>query len=80
MLCRHCGEETNLNEILCDFCVQKALQVLPTNPEERIPIYDILMQSENLVIRLCAEQLLKQDITTIEERELDKGIDETRES
>lgn len=71
MQCRHCSNTTNLNDILCDWCVQKALQILPADPKERIQIYLLLKESDNFVIRMCVEQLIREDSDAVEEQMLD---------
>lgn len=75
MDCRHCGKPVDPEaigaKILCKECAHKALQVLPTDPKERVHIYAILMKSDNPIIRMCAEQLLKDDADSVEEQMLD---------
>lgn len=73
MACRHCGsEETNLNKILCDVCSKKALQVLPTDPKERVHIYKILIESaENPITRMAAQQLMEEDVDVVEQEMYD---------
>jgi hypothetical protein len=74
MQCRHCGVRQNLSKHLCDICASKALQILPSNPKERIHIYALLMKSENPIIRICAEELMKDDVDIIEQQ-MDDPID-----
>ncbi len=71
MQCRHCGIRCNLSDILCDSCAGKALQVLPTDPKERVQIYAILMKSDNFIIRMCVNQLMKADVDIVEQQMLD---------
>lgn len=72
-LCRHCHSNiTNWNKILCDDCSKKAMQVLPSDPRERVEIYKILIEeSVNPITRIAAEQLLQEDIEEVRERYLD---------
>lgn len=68
MLCRHCNTTTNLSTILCDVCAEKALHILPADPQERIHIYSILLQSGNPITVMAVEQLMKDDVEVIEQR------------
>lgn len=69
--CRHCREVTGMSKILCDTCAHKAMQVISTDPEERVLIYKVLLESENPIIRMCAEQLIQDDYKAIEHNSLD---------
>jgi hypothetical protein len=80
MACRHCGKATNLSVILCDSCAEKALHILPADPKERVHIYGILLKSDNPVIRMCVEQLMKDDATAIEAEQMDDWMFDTREA
>lgn len=71
MLCRHCDntiDETRLfNKILCHTCAEKALHILPTDSKERLHIYNILLESENPIVVMCIQQLMKEDIEIVEQ-------------
>lgn len=48
------------------------MQVLPSDPRERVEIYKILIEeSVNPITRIAAEQLLQEDIEEVRERYLD---------
>jgi hypothetical protein len=66
--CRHCNNKVNWNSILCDNCSKKAMELLPTDPKERVQIYRLLLESKNPITKYAAEQLMKQDLETIEEQ------------
>lgn len=59
-LCRHCNAIAEFDKLLCKECNHKALQILPADPRERIEIYKLLMESDNPVIKMCAEQLIEE--------------------
>lgn len=69
--CIHCKSETNLSKILCDQCAGKAAQVLPADIKERIQIYKLLQKSDNPIIRIVADQLIKDDYEEVQEAMLD---------
>jgi len=44
------------------------MELLPTDPKERVQIYRLLLESKNPITKYAAEQLMKQDLETIEEQ------------
>jgi hypothetical protein len=47
------------------------MRVLPADPKERVHIYKILIEIGNPITKLAAQQLMAEDVETIEEETLD---------
>lgn len=68
MKCIVCEVECKVSKVLCNDCAAKALHILPADPQERVHIYRLLAQSENPLTRICAAELMKDDVAVLEER------------
>lgn len=67
--CRHCGASLGMSLILCDTCAGKVLDLLPSDPKERIAIYDIVIEtSQNPVTIWAAKQLRNDAQREVEDR------------
>lgn len=57
--------------IFCDTCAHKALAILPSDPRERIQIYDIVIKdTNNPVIKWCTQHLKDEAVREVENQVL----------
>lgn len=70
--CKHCGDRLGLSLILCDTCAHKAMQVIHSDPKERLQIYKTILEvSDNPITKITAKQLMDMDAALVEEQETD---------
>lgn len=54
---------------LCDTCAKKALDILPSDPKERIEIYKIVIdQTNNPVVKWSVQLLMDDAIAEVEQQ------------
>lgn len=68
-ICRHCGGTLGMSLFLCDTCAKKALDILPSDPKERIEIYKIVIdQTNNPVVKWSVQLLMDDAIAEVEQQ------------